>query len=84
MTYGARTIDDMSFAWMSWYYLSDQEYKQELEARNAKTSKSSNLAAENDCRHAFGFSVTHLAGPQGAVTDDRSTQRINPEQRKAS
>jgi len=42
VTYGARTIDDMSFAWMSWYYLSDQEYKQELEARNAKINKSSN------------------------------------------
>jgi len=42
VTYGARTIDDMSFAWMSWYYLSDQEYKEQLEARNAKTSKSSN------------------------------------------
>ena len=39
VTYGARTIDDMSFAWMSWYYLSDAEYKQQVEARQAAKSK---------------------------------------------
>ena len=32
----------MSFAWMSWYYLSDAEYKQQLEERQAKTGKNTN------------------------------------------
>jgi hypothetical protein len=36
VTYGQRTIDDMSFAWMSWYYLTDEEYKQQVEARKAR------------------------------------------------
>jgi len=30
---GNRTIDEMGFAWISWYDLSDEEYKGELEAR---------------------------------------------------
>ena len=42
VTYGARTIDDMSFAWMSWYYLSDAEYKQQVETRQASKSKNTN------------------------------------------
>ena len=46
VTYGQRTIDDMSFAWMSWYYLSDQEYQKQLEARNAK-NKSVSTSASN-------------------------------------
>jgi hypothetical protein len=42
ITYGQRTIDDMSFAWMSWYYLSDQEYKEQVEARQAKIKNTGN------------------------------------------
>ena len=30
---GNRTIDEMGFAWISWYDLTDDEYKTELEAR---------------------------------------------------
>ncbi len=30
---GNRTIDEMGFAWISWYDMSDQEYKTELDAR---------------------------------------------------
>ena len=33
--YGGRTLDEMSFAWMNYYYLSDEDYQQEL-ARRAK------------------------------------------------
>jgi hypothetical protein len=40
VTYGQRTIDDMSFAWMSWYYLTDEQYKQQTEAR--KTTQAGN------------------------------------------
>lgn len=36
VTYGQRTVDDMSFAWMQWYYLSDEEFKQQVEARKSK------------------------------------------------
>jgi mono/diheme cytochrome c family protein len=32
---GARTIDEMSFSWISWYDLTEQEYQQELAARKA-------------------------------------------------
>jgi len=39
VTFGQRTIDDMAFAWISYYYLSDEEYKQQLEERKAKQQK---------------------------------------------
>jgi len=33
--YGARTIDDMSFSWIFWYDMTNDEYKQAVEARRA-------------------------------------------------
>ncbi len=33
ITYGQRTIDEMSSAWISWYFMSDTEFKKETEAR---------------------------------------------------
>ena len=36
VTFGQRTIDDMSFAWMSWYPLSDEDYKQQVKERQEK------------------------------------------------
>jgi hypothetical protein len=39
VTFGQRTIDDMAFAWISYYYLSDEEYKQQVEERKAKQQK---------------------------------------------
>jgi hypothetical protein len=38
ITYGQRTIDEMGGAWVSYYYLSDEEYKQQVEARKAKNA----------------------------------------------
>ncbi|MBI4888564.1 MAG: cytochrome c [Acidobacteria bacterium] len=38
ITYGQRTVDEMSSAWLSWYYMSDEEYKQELAERRARRS----------------------------------------------
>src|SRR5215471_8332169 len=38
ITYGQRTIDEMGGAWVSYYTLSDQEYKQQVEARKAKSA----------------------------------------------
>ena len=35
ITYGQRTIDEMGSAWISWYYMSDEEFKQEVEERRA-------------------------------------------------
>jgi hypothetical protein len=33
VTFGQRTIDDMSFAWMSWYPLTDEEFTQQVKER---------------------------------------------------
>ena len=35
ITYGGRTVDEMASAWISWYYMSDQDYKKETETRKA-------------------------------------------------
>ena len=36
--YGQRTIEDMSFAWVSYSYLDDADYKARVAARNAKAA----------------------------------------------
>ncbi len=36
ITYGQRTIDEMGGAWVSYYSLTDEEYKQQLADRNTK------------------------------------------------
>lgn len=36
--YGGRTLDEMSFAWMNYYYLSDEDYQRELERRAKQTN----------------------------------------------
>ncbi len=38
VVYGQRTIDEMSFAWVSYYYLDDEEYKARVAARNARST----------------------------------------------
>jgi hypothetical protein len=40
ITYGNRTMDEMGFAWMSWYYLTDEDYKQMTDARRNKKRSS--------------------------------------------
>jgi hypothetical protein len=35
ITYGQRTVDEMGSAWISWYYMSDEDLKKEVEARRA-------------------------------------------------
>src|SRR6266550_3855188 len=35
ITYGQRTIDEMASAWISWYFMSDDDLKKETEARRA-------------------------------------------------
>jgi len=42
VTYGQRTIDEMGFSWVSYYYLSDEEFKQQVEARKAKQRNTTN------------------------------------------
>ena len=37
--YGDRTVDEMAHAWMNVFYLSDDEYKQIVEERKAKTPR---------------------------------------------
>jgi hypothetical protein len=41
ITYGQRTIDEMGGAWISYYSLSEEEYKQQVEARKAKLALAS-------------------------------------------
>jgi hypothetical protein len=41
ITYGGRTVDEMASAWISWYYMSDQDYKKETEARKAQQTLTS-------------------------------------------
>jgi hypothetical protein len=36
VTYGQRTIDEMSHTWVNFQYLTDEEFKQQVEARAAK------------------------------------------------
>jgi len=36
VTWGERTVDEMGFSWVSFYYLSDEEFKQQVEARKMK------------------------------------------------
>jgi hypothetical protein len=36
ITYGQRTVDEMGGAWVSYYYLSDEEFKQQVQARKGK------------------------------------------------
>ena len=39
---GGRTIDEMGFAWIGWYDLTDQEYEAELAARKARREATTN------------------------------------------
>ena len=39
MTFGQRTIDEMGFAWIGWYELSDEEYKTMLAERKAQQAR---------------------------------------------
>jgi hypothetical protein len=36
VTWGERTIDEMGSAWLSYYYMSDEDFKKETEARKAE------------------------------------------------
>ncbi len=36
ITWGERTIDEMGSAWLSYYYMSDEDFKKEVAARKAK------------------------------------------------
>ncbi len=37
--WGNRTIDEMGFSWINWYYITDEEYKQRTAERAAKARK---------------------------------------------
>jgi hypothetical protein len=39
ITWGERTIDEMGSAWLSYYYMSDEDFKKETEARKTKQPK---------------------------------------------
>ena len=37
--FGQRSIDDMSFAWVNYVWLTDEDFKQQVDQRKAKGSK---------------------------------------------
>jgi hypothetical protein len=37
--YGQRTIDEMSFAWVSLFYIDEEDYQQRIAARKTKTNE---------------------------------------------
>lgn len=39
IVYGQRTIEEMGFGWVSYYYIDDREYKARVAARNARNSQ---------------------------------------------
>ena len=39
VTWGERTVDEMASAWLSYYYMSEEDYKKEVEARKAAHPK---------------------------------------------
>ena len=39
VTFGQRTVDDMSFAWMKFIYLTEEDYKAQLAARKSATTQ---------------------------------------------
>jgi len=43
---GNRTIDEMGFAWITWYDLSDEEYKTEFEARKNAGKRTNTTAGQ--------------------------------------
>ena len=36
ISWGERTVDEMASSWLSYYYMSDEDFKKEVEARRAK------------------------------------------------
>jgi mono/diheme cytochrome c family protein len=42
--YGNRTIDEMGFSWINWYYLTDEEYKEAI-ARRQATNKAASASS---------------------------------------
>ncbi len=45
---GGRTIDEMSFTWLGWYSMSDEQYVAELERRQALQSDNMNSIASSE------------------------------------
>ena len=43
---GNRTIDEMGFAWIGWYDMTDAEYKKAVEARKGQKKAGSMTAAQ--------------------------------------
>lgn len=50
VTWGERTVDEMGSAWLSYYYMSDEDFKKELAARKATKPVKLTSARENTDR----------------------------------
>ena len=87
ITYGQRTIDEMASAWISWYYMSDEDFKKETEARRARrtTLHEHTLRKEvgmKKCMLAVASSALLLAGT--AASERRCADWLTPEDRMSA
>ena len=48
ITWGQRTVDEMGSAWLSWYYMSEQDFKQETAARKALQQRQQILSSSRE------------------------------------
>jgi hypothetical protein len=48
ITSGLRTVDEMSSAWLAYYYMSEEDYKAELAERKAKQPTVTTRVTGND------------------------------------
>ena len=59
--YGGRTLDEMSFAWMNYYYLSDEDYAEQLARRAQANEFEQARFASRDCEGRAARGSTSLS-----------------------
>ena len=62
---GQRTIDEMGFAWITWYDFTDEEYQAEFDARKSaakRTTTTRRTASMNRCGFGLGRDYAELGG----------------------
>ena len=65
---GERTVDEMGSAWLSYYYMSDEDFKKETEARKAQRNRHSRVHGEHTVMVKRGSSQHRYLG-WGSVRD---------------
>ena len=60
---GQRTIDEMGFAWIGWYDLTDEEYKTQLAERKELQRKTTTTTGSNSSNSSAATAWADLQGP---------------------